>query len=52
LNPTLRTSPGLPDDGSLQWNDAGGGLHPETLEISDDALADAVIASIELINPL
>ena len=40
-----------PDRGGIYWNDAGGGLHHETLEISEVALAEAVIASIDLINP-
>jgi hypothetical protein len=43
--------PRFPDFGDVQWNDAGGRLHRETLEVSDAALADAVIASIELFNP-
>jgi hypothetical protein len=38
-------------DGRIEWNDAGGRLHSETPEISEVALAEAVIASIELINP-
>ena len=38
-------------DGRIEWNDAGGRLHHETHEISEVALAEAVIASIELINP-
>jgi hypothetical protein len=40
-----------PRDGRIEWNDAGGRLHSETPEISEVALAEAVIASIELINP-
>jgi hypothetical protein len=43
--------PRFPDNGGIQWTDAGGRLHRETLEISDAALAEAVIASIEIINP-
>jgi hypothetical protein len=38
-------------DGRIEWNDAGGRLHSETPEISEVALAEAVLASIELINP-
>ena len=40
-----------PHDGCIEWNDAGGRRHSETTEISEVALAEAVIASIELINP-
>jgi hypothetical protein len=40
-----------PHDGRIEWKDAGGRLHRETLEIPKVALAEAVIASIELINP-
>ncbi len=42
---------GQAHDGCIEWNDAGGRLHCETPEISEVALAEAVIASIELINP-
>jgi hypothetical protein len=40
-----------PNDGRIEWNDAGGRLHRHTPEISEVALAEAVIASIELMNP-
>jgi hypothetical protein len=43
--------PRHPHDGRIEWNDAGGRLHRETHEISKVSLAEAVIASIELINP-
>ena len=38
-------------DVRIEWKDAGGRLHRETPEISEVALAEAVIASIELMNP-
>jgi hypothetical protein len=43
--------PRFPDNGGFQWSDAGGRMQREALDVSDTALAEAVIASIELINP-
>jgi hypothetical protein len=43
--------PRFPDNGEFAWQDAGGQLHSRSLDTSDTELAEAVVASIELINP-
>ena len=44
-------NPGHHDGGGVGWQDAGGQTQREPRDISDTALAEAVIASIELFNP-